>query len=52
MNPLLKLAYEEGKRQAEAELQQKLEAALKKRRELVGWKEQSVKPERLVKSTE
>lgn len=47
MDPFLKLAYEEGQRQAAAELDQKLKDAVKKREALVGWKEKSLAPERL-----
>jgi hypothetical protein len=43
------VAYEEGYRQAEAELDQKLKDAVKKKEALVGWKEKSLPPERLSK---
>lgn len=47
MDPFLKLAYEEGQRQAATELEAKLKDAVKKRESLVGWKEKSLPPERL-----
>lgn len=47
MNEFLKLAFEEGQQRAEAELDEKLKAAIKKREALVGWKEQPVAPARL-----
>lgn len=50
MEPLLKQAFEEGQRLAEAELAQKLKDALKRREALVGWKENSVAPNRLSSS--
>jgi hypothetical protein len=50
VEPLLKQAFEEGQRQAEAELDQKLKAAVKKREAMVGWKENSVAPNRLSSS--
>jgi hypothetical protein len=46
----LKQAFEEGKRQAAEELAQKLKAAVKQRESLVGWKENSVAPNRLSSS--
>lgn len=50
MDPFLKLAYEEGQRLAAAELEQKLKEAIKKREAAVGWKENSVAPNRLSSS--
>lgn len=47
MDPFLKLAYEEGQRQAAVELDQKLKDAVKKRQALVGWKEKDLAPQRL-----
>ncbi len=50
MDPFLKQAFEEGQRQAAAELEEKLKAAVKKREAMVGWKENSVAPNRLPSS--
>lgn len=50
MEQYLKQAYEEGQRRAAEELDQKLKAAIKKREALVGWKENSVAPNRLSSS--
>lgn len=50
MEPLLKQAFEEGQRQAEEDLEKKLKDAVKRREALVGWKENSVKPNRLSSS--
>jgi len=50
VDPFLKQAYEEGQQQAAAELDQKLKDAVKKREAMVGWKENSVAPNRLSSS--
>jgi hypothetical protein len=50
VDPFLKQAYEEGQRRAAEELDQKLKAAIKKREAMVGWKENSVAPNRLSSS--
>jgi len=47
VEPLLKQAFEEGQQQASDDLAKKLKEALKRREALVGWKENSVKPNRL-----
>jgi hypothetical protein len=47
VEPFLKQAYEEGQRAAAEELDQKLKDAVKKRKTSVGWKEDSVAPNRL-----
>lgn len=44
MDPFLKQAYDEGRRKAAVEFEQKLKEALRKREALVGWKEKSVAP--------